>query len=141
MGSAKAPVPQLVRALRHERHDVRGAAAAGLLAVGPQVQAALDALRGAREDVDTRVRWRAVAAMALAGDADVDLSEIRRAIDGPSDEDRLLVFEAIRDLGPKAASLADALEPWGKLPLPRLAEPAQRTLAAVLPGTGGARDG
>lgn len=140
MGSAETPVPQLVRALRHERHEVRAAAATGLLAACPGSTLALDALRGARDDVDTRVRWRAVAAQILAGDANADLLEIGRAIDGPCDEERLLVFETLCHLGRKVASLAGRLEPWTQLPFPRLAEPARQALAALLPQREGPRD-
>jgi hypothetical protein len=129
--------PRIVEILRtslvHADPEARVGAADGLLALGAEAAPAMPDLRKALTDVDLRVRWRAAAALLPTSTDDVPrlVLEIGRGVDGPDDDERVAAFAAIARLGAVARPLAPRLEPWAKIGVPLLAEPAARALASV----------
>jgi hypothetical protein len=128
----QALVGPLLRLLSSKNAEARTAAADGLLQVTPASVAVLAAAERALTDPDLRVRWRAGAMLALAGEkVEAALPSLERGVDSPDDHDRVAAFDAIARIGPRASPLRNRILPWTKVPFPFLRSRAERAVVAL----------
>lgn len=125
-------LPLLLTHLKSPEHDVRAAAADGLLSLGEWTEATrAEAVKGLA-DPDRRVRWRCGAILAAGeGETEGALSALALGIDGPDDVERVAAIEAAGRLGSVAGPLRAQIREWSNLPCPLIADPARRALEAI----------